>query len=55
MLMKSLIVIKPIFDDVGACHTNAARTLLKTSAKNALRMHNEASNSRTLPLLGIQS
>lgn len=55
ILIKSLIVIKPIFDEEGECHTNAARTPLYTSAKKALRIDKRASSKRTLPLFGMQS
>jgi len=55
ILIKSLIVIMPIVEDVGACHTSAARILLKTRAKKAFRIDKRASSNRTLPLLGIQS
>ena len=55
ILIKSLIVMRPIDDDVGACHASAARTLLNTSAKKAFRIDRRVSSNRTLPLLGMQS
>lgn len=55
ILIKSLMVIRPIVDDDGEFQIRAARTLLNTSAKKAFRMDKRASSTKTLPLLGMQS